>query len=95
MLEDKQKSNDSDENIDMWTPEAEKKYQLRMQSLNSKESHRLLAWNVLNVEWTIGRLVEFMDTAISAELKAAKASELLKMVKHLVLLTSFKQLTYI
>ncbi|KAF1807654.1 putative ATP-dependent RNA helicase DHX34 [Mucor lusitanicus] len=60
MLEDKQKSNDSDENIDMWTPEAEKKYQLRMQSLNR-------------------RLVEFMDTAISAELKAAKASELLKM----------------
>jgi hypothetical protein len=28
----------------------------------------------------IGRLVEFMETSISGELRAAKASELLKMV---------------
>ncbi|KAL9551091.1 hypothetical protein MBANPS3_004422 [Mucor bainieri] len=60
ILEDQQNSNDANETIDMWTPEAEKQYQLRMQLLNR-------------------RLVEFMDTAISAELKAAKASELLKM----------------
>ncbi|EPB90295.1 hypothetical protein HMPREF1544_02820 [Mucor circinelloides 1006PhL] len=60
ILEDKQKSNEAEEAIDMWTPEAEKKYQLQMQSLNR-------------------RLVEFMDTSISAEIKAAKASELLKM----------------
>ncbi|GAN03267.1 ATP-dependent RNA helicase DHX34 isoform X5 [Mucor ambiguus] len=60
ILEDKQTPNDANEMVDMWTPETEKKYQLRMQSLNRK-------------------LVEFMDTAISAELKAAKASELLKM----------------
>ncbi|KAG2228952.1 hypothetical protein INT48_008020 [Thamnidium elegans] len=46
--------------IDMWTFQAEEKYQSQMQSL-------------------IKKLAEFMETSISAELRAAKASELLKM----------------
>lgn len=86
ILEDKQKSNEAEEAIDMWTPEAEKKYQLQMQSLNSKERNYPMGRSVLNIWRTIGRLVEFMDTSISAEIKAAKASELLKMVNHWIIL---------
>ncbi|GAA5815536.1 hypothetical protein MFLAVUS_009048 [Mucor flavus] len=48
------------ESIDMWTSQAEEKYQAQMQSL-------------------IEKLADFMETSISAELRAAKASELLKM----------------
>lgn len=39
--------------------------------------------------------MEFMETAISAELNAAKASELLKMVNHRVLFYNLKKLTCI
>ncbi|CEP10178.1 hypothetical protein [Parasitella parasitica] len=66
ILDEKKEASLSDEVIDMWTPDTEKKYQLQMQSLNSKCQIK-------------NSYLEFMDTSISADLNAAKASELLKM----------------
>ncbi|GAA5796705.1 hypothetical protein HPULCUR_002080 [Helicostylum pulchrum] len=61
ILDDQADEINHKESIDMWTSQAEEKYQAQMQSL-------------------IQKLAEFMETSISAELRAAKASELLKMV---------------
>lgn len=73
-----------DENKDVPTKQPDKEYEKQIQSLNSKYLERVI-YNKRGLISGIGKLVSFMATSISAELRAAKASELLTMVSTLFL----------
>lgn len=85
ILDEERERSVEKESKDMWTPAAEAHYTAQMQSLNRKYQSFICFVNRLPGMTNpyfgmLGKLADFMETSISADLMSAKASELLKMV---------------